>query len=454
MADPLRPLRQLIWLYFWLLLFEGALRKWLLPGLSGPLLIVRDPVALGIYALAFRHGVFPRSGFVWWTAMLATMCFVASFAGVGNLKVTLFGLRADFLHLPLIFVLPRVLRAEDVRRMGFALLATAPLMAALAVRQFEGGPGSRWNVGAGGEVGGQLFAAQGRVRASGTFSFATGMATYLGLCAAFLLHDLLGRRIYPRWMTYSALGALVLTLAVSGSRTAVISVGIVCGMVLYMALVKRAHFGAALRPVLLTMVITAVVARSTPVFEEGMAVHRDRFASGGGLREGIAVRTAREYAAAWDRLSTAPLLGVGLGVGTNVGSALLLGHREFTLGEGEWERVIMESGPLLGGAFLALRLAIFIAILAKVLRAYSAGLTLPLLLVGATGIDLMTGQFGQPTALGFAVFTGGLALAASVPEETGAPENEQPVEPVLPLIPGRSRYAERLHGPGETPRPP
>ena len=39
-------IRQLLWIYFWLLIFEGALRKWILPGLSNPLLLVRDPVAL------------------------------------------------------------------------------------------------------------------------------------------------------------------------------------------------------------------------------------------------------------------------------------------------------------------------------------------------------------------------------------------------------------------------
>ena len=33
--------RQLIWLYFWLLLIEGALRKWVVPQLSNPLLLVR-----------------------------------------------------------------------------------------------------------------------------------------------------------------------------------------------------------------------------------------------------------------------------------------------------------------------------------------------------------------------------------------------------------------------------
>jgi hypothetical protein len=205
---------------------------------------------------------------------------------------------------------------------------------------------------------------------------------------------------------------------------------------------------------LLTLVITAVLARSTAVFDEGMAVHRDRFASGGGLKEGIAVRTGREFSAAWDRLFTAPLLGVGLGVGTNAGSVLLVGQREFSLGEGEWERVIMESGPLLGGGYLALRIAMLAAILYAALRAYRADRTLPLLLIGVTGIDLASGQFGQPTALGFAVFTGGLALAACAPEEIAALENEQPEEPILPQIAGRSPYAERLHGPGEAQRPP
>ena len=42
----LKLLRQLLWLYFWLLIFEGALRRWLLPGLATPLLLVRDPIAL------------------------------------------------------------------------------------------------------------------------------------------------------------------------------------------------------------------------------------------------------------------------------------------------------------------------------------------------------------------------------------------------------------------------
>ena len=42
----IQNIRRLIWLYFWLLLLEGALRKWVLPQLSNPLLIIRDPVVV------------------------------------------------------------------------------------------------------------------------------------------------------------------------------------------------------------------------------------------------------------------------------------------------------------------------------------------------------------------------------------------------------------------------
>ena len=43
----------LLWVYFALLIGEGALRKWVLPGWSDALLVARDPIAVGILFLAF-----------------------------------------------------------------------------------------------------------------------------------------------------------------------------------------------------------------------------------------------------------------------------------------------------------------------------------------------------------------------------------------------------------------
>ena len=50
-------LKKLIWLYFLFLLFEGALRKWFLPGLSQGLLIIRDPIVVWIYYIAYNQGL-------------------------------------------------------------------------------------------------------------------------------------------------------------------------------------------------------------------------------------------------------------------------------------------------------------------------------------------------------------------------------------------------------------
>ena len=50
-------IKKLIWAYFLLLLFEGALRKWFLPGLSQGLLIIRDPIVIWIYFLAYQKNI-------------------------------------------------------------------------------------------------------------------------------------------------------------------------------------------------------------------------------------------------------------------------------------------------------------------------------------------------------------------------------------------------------------
>ena len=43
-----KSLKIAIWLYFLLWIFEGALRRWILPSLATPLLVVRDPIAIFI----------------------------------------------------------------------------------------------------------------------------------------------------------------------------------------------------------------------------------------------------------------------------------------------------------------------------------------------------------------------------------------------------------------------
>ena len=193
-----QDLKRLLWLYFWLLIFEGAFRKWMLPQLSTPLLVMRDPVVLLIYALAMSRGIFPVNGLVQWTIGLAILCFFASLIGIGTLKVTVYGLHADFLHLPLVFLIPKIFNADDVKKIGLRLLWISIPMALLVMKQFRSSPDAWINAAAGGDLGGQLYAAAGRIRPAGTFSFVTGMVSFLSLAAAYLSWNFLDGKIYRR----------------------------------------------------------------------------------------------------------------------------------------------------------------------------------------------------------------------------------------------------------------
>src|SRR5258707_7277229 len=135
-APYLPTVKRLIWLYFWLLIFEGSLRKWILPGWSNPLLLIRDPVVILIYVFAVIAGVFPRNAFMSAIVALGLVTFVISeIAGRGNLLVSLYGFRTSFLHLPLIFLIPNVFDKRDMDRMAKWFLITSIPMCLVVLSQ-------------------------------------------------------------------------------------------------------------------------------------------------------------------------------------------------------------------------------------------------------------------------------------------------------------------------------
>src|ERR1700676_1903587 len=101
-----RLIKHCIWVYFFLFIFEGALRKLFLPSLEAPLLIIRDPLALWIILIANQKGLFPKTSFVIWMVFIGIVSiFTALFWGHGNLQVAIYGARALLIHFPLIFAI-------------------------------------------------------------------------------------------------------------------------------------------------------------------------------------------------------------------------------------------------------------------------------------------------------------------------------------------------------------
>src|SRR5438046_9926235 len=77
-SATLQNIRRLIYLYLFLLIIEGALRKWIVPQFSNPLLLVRDPVVLAIYLLAWRAHIFPRNAFLSLLATVGILSWIVS----------------------------------------------------------------------------------------------------------------------------------------------------------------------------------------------------------------------------------------------------------------------------------------------------------------------------------------------------------------------------------------
>lgn len=411
--DPLRLIRQLIWLYFWLLIIEGTLRKWVVPSLSNALLVVRDPVVVAIYAAALLKNRFPSNIYITAILVLAPLSFLVSlFVERANLVVNIFGFHCNFLHLPLIFVIGRVFTLQDVKAVGRWTLLLAMPMAGLLVAQFQAPSDHFLNRGAGEEAF-MINGVDGHVRPSGTFSFILGVVFFYAQAAAFLIYGLVERKTYPIWLLLGAGLATPLALSVSGSRSALASVAIVVGAYAVVVLLRPQILLKSTKLIMLAVVAVAV-ASSIPVVQEGVEMLTIRIYQAGDVEAdtgGFVGRFIRGFTDPLLYMMHVPLLGDGQGMGTNVGLNLM-GVRAGDWREGEWERIVYESGPFLGLLYLIMRVSLVIDLALRTARAARAGYSLPFLLMGACGVQLLTGQFAQATNLGFAVFGAGLVVAA------------------------------------------
>jgi hypothetical protein len=452
----MRGLRWLIYLYLILLMTEGALRKWVVPQLSNPLLIIRDPVVILIYIMAIAGRVYPRNWFLLWLWLIAIPSVIAGylvlepyFSPVTVALVTAYGFRSDFLHLPLIFVLPAVFNVDDVKRIGWWTLLGMIPMGILMALQFRSSPDSFINRAAGVGEGQQIQTSGGKIRPPGLFSFISGAISYVTASAAFLLDAILGRVKYPAWFLVISGLALLTGIVVSGSRAAVLAVGLVVATLSIILLLQPAALNKFGRSLLLVLVIGWGISH-LPIFREGVEVLTQRFTEEGDVPDssiagGLLGRTFSGFTEPFYALNRIPLVGYGLGVGTNGAARFLVGRATFLLAENEWSRVLLESGPVLGLAFLLWRTILACRIGYLSMRAISHGQILPIFLFGTGFFPLLNGSFGQPTIMGFAVVLNGLCLAAMNSSETESADEEAEVETPARL-PKRSPFAERLHG--------
>lgn len=417
-AGSTQMLKRGVWLYLLLLIFEGALRKWFLPFLATPLLVVRDPLALWIMFVAGRRGLLP---FNFFSFIMVFVCLVSFFAtllvGHGNIFVDVYGARILLLHFPLIFTIGRIFNRDDVLAVGKFILYLTPVMAILIALQFYS-PQSAWvNRGVGGDMEGAGFSgALDFFRPPGTFSFTNGTALYFGFAAPFIFYFWFQPKKINKLLLIAATAGLIAAVPLSISRTLFFSV-IVTSLFVIIASFYQPKYLSAMVLAGVGTLLALVVLSNFSFFQTAIEAFTARFdmanESEGGLHGVFADRYLGGMlgALAYNAYSN-PFFGQGLGMGTNVGSMLLTGDTHFLISEGEWGRLIGEMGPLLGVLVILIRMSFSASLAVSSFRKLSYGDLLPWLLLSFALLNIPQGQWAQPTSLGFSIIAGGLVLAS------------------------------------------
>jgi hypothetical protein len=414
----MKNLKKGIWLYFILLIFEGALRKWFLPALATPLLIVRDPVAVYLLFTAYRFNLFPKHRLIpvmFWIGIISI--FTAVFFGHGNLYVALFGARILLIQFPMLFLIGRIFDRDDVIRMGKVILWISIPMAILITLQFYS-PQSAWvNRGVGGDIAGAGFSgANGYFRPPGTFSFTSGLVVFFGLAVSFVFYFWLQPKYINKILLIVSTIAVLIAIPTSISRTLFFQVVL---SLLFFLFVKSREPGFLKNMMQLTFgfFLLIIVALNTNRFNTQIETFTSRFTSAnsaeGGL-EGVFIdRFLGGMVEAFiDIDDSHAILGQGIGMGTNVGAQLLSGSDSFLISEAEWGRIIGESGMLFGLFLIVVRIGMTARISTQCFKLLRKGDALPWMLLSYGFIILLQGQWSQPTNLGFYVLIGGLIYAS------------------------------------------
>lgn len=386
---------RLIFLLFLLLIFEGALRKWVLPGLSNPLLFIRDPFLLAVYVKALQQRRIAMNSLLQF-GLLLSVCLTALAllqVSMGDVPLVVagYGLRNYSLYLPLPFVMYASMTAADTTALIRLLLMVSIPEGALGVIQSYLPTDHFLNQGLGD---GDVFTAGNQARTYGTFTFTAGFGNYINTMVPIATGSML---FFPagsqeRRLAILATLSLVCAALTSGSRGVIVGVALTAAMfILVTGLIGggRSIIRALSTTVLIFLITTAGYFMFSDRFENIIT----RFQDGESAEGSIIDRGLTPLTKLVDAISDGSILGVGIGKGTGGGSYLVTGTQDLILSEEETLRVIQECGAVLGTGYFAFRLMLLAFSFRMSINSLKCqGNPLPFLLLSFLTPSLLIGQ--------------------------------------------------------------
>lgn len=414
-----RRIVNVIFIIYWLLIFEGALRKWLFPGIHKILYFIRDPFVIYVYYLVIKHRMWPPVTPQFACGLIMAVLFV----GLGLLHtlvehlnpiVPIVGWRGYFWYLPLAFIIGEHFRGKDLARLCRETLIVSIPIAVLTFFQFRSGPFSFLNKTYDDEAG--MMLTNEVVRTSGTFTVAAGQVLFIGSIIAMISTMwLLPARDRPlnRVLLWLSTAAVLVNLYVSGSRSAFFAAAFSLVAAMLSGLVmtdRRQQLRCLIWPGAISLLGAALYVN---LFSTAFEIMAARQAAAQANEGSTFARAVAILTSLFETLPRSTLLGYGLGLGSNAGIILATGLRKLHLAENELPRIVEESG-LLGVAYVIFRFWLFFWILwGAITTTRRINNPLPLLLFSFTGVLILVGQLTlQGTINGYGWLFTGFSMAA------------------------------------------
>lgn len=357
-----------------LLIFEGAIRKWVFPGAQDLIYFAKDVLLLGAYVGYFRERSQLRHRMPA-TPALYGMLLMSALVGVlqifnpnlPNLLVGVFGFKAYFFYTPLLFVMPAAFK-DDAELYGFlrryALIAIP--VGLLATAQFFSPASSVLNTYARTTQENAYIATFGSstyVRVTATFPFITGYTAYL-LATVVLTLTLLGAtgwRFKGNYLMFLALVMTVLGMLMSGSRGPVLLLALLFPLYWWLGVIRERGGGAAFGRLLVALSLVAGVV--VFVGEDALGAFLGRASGTSDVRGRVASPLLSPYLL----LPDAGLLGFGIGATHQTAAALATNVPPYSwlrglIVEVESGRILLEMGAV--GFLLVYFTRIFLGIYA------------------------------------------------------------------------------------------
>ena len=396
-------------LFFLVTLAQGAIRKWVAPGLSLEIEFFRDTLPVLALITCKPHvrrqlGRFSgRAATLLWA--YASAAVFAAFSPGLPVFVVLVGIRTHFAYLPLALLMPIYLKSwtHGLRKFRQLLMLAVPILL-LGLFQTTQPAGSVWNRYVDPEVAVATFGAGDSARATGTFAYITEFASFAEICAIITVlliltseSNIVGR-LWNAGLLIMALGAMM----ASGCRGPVAVFG---AQVLGIAVLGSGVRAISMRYLLLFVVLMIMaVAVSVTIL--------DRQAANFLLRaQDLGTSDTSERVGAglfeWLEVMYQYPLGVGLGAGHQAFYAVMLDIGTPDLWEAELSRLAFELG--LGVIFyIAFKVTLVGQLLARVkaTRTRAGRLTLAMCITTLTPLIVTSSVYEPLTNAAFWAFVG------------------------------------------------